>query len=530
MGKKIKKFFFSLLTTVFVVGCFIVFEEELIEFKYFLWSSFSKQYEEDKNLVRPYFDEAFYLSKYKGEVQKSGLEALDHFLKKGWHSNNWRNHTDPNPWFNTTLHKERLWDKSSKGFFSFFKIKHHPFINFLKQPKLGNHTNTISLYAKADELGRAWLAVEGLMRLNKHGVELHLPHDLVSQDLIRFEPQIKRGLKVVHDNAGNKSFYHSDFIKNPSKYNLSDLKSHPKVVGHEPVTYVKQDFEYLMHRLYNYTRWYGVGRINPTMINIAHHCDEPLVYARFGNEVQQFRIFLKNILKGKWNYPPIPEQNFKDYMVRIADGFDLCMINTKLPIHNLKIIPGFLYTYIDEKELCPTKEFSVSYLLSLGGGSFWSYRQRQGLNYTLRKDIWDNEKSFKTPTKFYLSYRDKDKYSKDLQNRVMPTDSKKWIFNSQFSISIENIQQEDYLTEKLLGCFISLTVPIYIGCPNVAEYFDPKGMIIVNSLDEVIQAANALTPETYAKMLPYLKENKERTLKLLNLEKEVIAEFRKKLA
>ena len=107
----------------------------------------------------------------------------------------------------------------------------------------------------------------------------------------------------------------------------------------------------------------------------------------------------------------------------------------------------------------------------------------------------------------------------------MPTDSKKWIFNSQFSIAIENTQQEDYFTEKLLGCFISLTVPIYIGCPNILDYFDAKGMIIVNSLQELIMVANSLTDETYQKMLPYLKENRKRSLKFLNLENETIAEF-----
>jgi hypothetical protein len=63
----------------------------------------------------------------------------------------------------------------------------------------------------------------------------------------------------------------------------------------------------------------------------------------------------------------------------------------------------------------------------------------------------------------------------------MPTDSKKWIYNSQFSIAIENYIDEDWFSEKLLGCFVSLSVPIYIGCPNILDYFDARGMIIVRA-------------------------------------------------
>ncbi len=98
----------------------------------------------------------------------------------------------------------------------------------------------------------------------------------------------------------------------------------------------------------------------------------------------------------------------------------------------------------------------------------------------------------------------------------MPTDTKKWVYNSQFNIAIENTVQEDYFTEKLLDCFISLTVPIYIGCPNVLDYFDPKGIIIVHSLKELLKVTNSLTPAIYQQMLPYLRENKKRAEQLLH--------------
>ena len=532
---KIKKLIaIIILGFTLVLGGSLFFNEELCDLKYFLWSRFSSEYQQHKSIIEPYFDEQFYLKTYGDAVKKSGLKPIDHFLQRGWHSCNWRNHTDPNCWFNVTLYKERLWKRGKqRGIINLFKIDTNPFVDFLKQPSINDHAKIVDIYAKPDELLRAWLAVEGFLRLNKFGVTLHLTEGLSAPALVRFQPQIKRGLKITYDNSSNLSFYQSAFVKSPSSYNLTDLAAHSQIIGNAPITHIKNDHEYLMHRLYNYTNWYEVGELNPMMINIAHYCDEPMVFARFGNKTLLLQKFIKNILtvswKDKWVYPRFTPQDFKDYMVRIADGFDLCLLSAKLPINNLKVIPGYLYSCINESELEPIKKFEVSYLLSLGGANLQSYRDSPELNYNLRKDIWNHEKDFKIPTKFYLSFRDKAKFPKDLQNRAMPTDSKKWVFNSQFSIAIENSTEEDWFSEKLLGCFEALTVPIYIGCPNILDYFDPRGMIIVKSLKELMEVTNSLTPETYQRMLPYLKENRKRALKILSLEKEVIAEFFKRL-
>mgnify|MGYP006087097799 CR=1 FL=1 len=49
-----------------------------------------------------------------------------------------------------------------------------------------------------------------------------------------------------------------------------------------------------------------------------------------------------------------------------------------------------------------------------------------------------------------------------------------------FHIAIENVRREGYFSEKLLDCFLTRTVPIYWGCPNIGEYFDVSGMILVS--------------------------------------------------
>lgn len=521
--KAAKNIFFISLTLFFLAIFILIFYEDLLEFKYFIGYSLSSQYQKDRKLIEPYFDKSFYLNHYGNAVKKTGLEPIDHFLKKGWYSSNWKKHTDPNSWFNTILYQERLWreTKKNRDLFSYiFKIDSNPLVDFLNQPKNDKHHTTIEVWAKKDELTRAWLAIEGLLRLNKFNVVLHATNNLTPKDKIRFAPQIKRGLKFLPDNNQNKSFYHSYFIRNPEKYNLPNLK----LKQGYPTTYVKQNFSYLMHRLY-FINWKKVGRINPTMINIAHYCDEPLAYAAFyGNYSQRLAFILKNILHGgRDNFNIICIQTFKEYLIRIAEGFDLCLLNTKLPLRNSKIVPGCMSTWVNEQELNKNKEFSVSFLLTKKDkkGSEW--------NYKTREEVWAREKEFKIPTRFYVSLRDKDKIPKNLQNRLLPTYSKKWIFNSAFNIAIENTRQEYYFTEKLLDCFIALTVPIYLGCPNIYNYFDPRGIIVVQTVDELIKVTNSLTPEIYYSMLPYLKENKKRAMKLVALEKNIIFEFGKKL-
>ncbi|MCE3231558.1 MAG: hypothetical protein K0R52_1486, partial [Alphaproteobacteria bacterium] len=126
---------------------------------------------------------------------------------------------------------------------------------------------------------------------------------------------------------------------------------------------------------------------------------------------------------------------------------------------------------------------------------------------------------------FYVSRRDIDKYPDTMKKRVLPTDSKKWIFGSQFTIAIENSRQAYYFSEKLLGCFMALSVPIYIGCPNIGEYFDTRGMLIAKDPEDVLRIVRTLTPDTYTKMLPYLEENKRRAEKLVKIEDHYIDEF-----
>jgi len=51
-----------------------------------------------------------------------------------------------------------------------------------------------------------------------------------------------------------------------------------------------------------------------------------------------------------------------------------------------------------------------------------------------------------------------------------------------FSIAIENSYIPNYITEKLTDCFVTLTIPLYSGCPNVENYYQ-GGFIEIDPWD-----------------------------------------------
>ncbi len=82
--------------------------------------------------------------------------------------------------------------------------------------------------------------------------------------------------------------------------------------------------------------------------------------------------------------------------------------------------------------------------------------------------------------------------------------------NAKFNIATENQDLNNMFTEKLLDCFKTYTVPIYYGCTNIEEFFDPRGIIQFRTIEEFETIINTLTPSMYDDMLPYVQNNFER--------------------
>ena len=91
------------------------------------------------------------------------------------------------------------------------------------------------------------------------------------------------------------------------------------------------------------------------------------------------------------------------------------------------------------------------------------------------------------------------------------------MFDSQFHLCIENAKRRNWFTEKLIDCLITKTVPVYWGCPNVGDWFDERGFIFVDNLNDIVEACNSLDENTYNEMLPYIEENYTRSLGYANV-------------
>lgn len=87
----------------------------------------------------------------------------------------------------------------------------------------------------------------------------------------------------------------------------------------------------------------------------------------------------------------------------------------------------------------------------------------------------------------------------------------------EFSVVIENSREPGYFTEKVTDSFLCRSVPIYWGAPDITHFFDPRGMVLCHTEEEVRTAIRAVGSEDYAKRLPFLEENRRRALEYTDL-------------
>jgi hypothetical protein len=85
---------------------------------------------------------------------------------------------------------------------------------------------------------------------------------------------------------------------------------------------------------------------------------------------------------------------------------------------------------------------------------------------------------------------------------------KKCLFEGfQFSIVLENSQQKNYFTEKIIDCLITKTIPIYWGCPNISEFFDTTGWLFFHNFESLLEIINNLDETYYEKFLDVINKN-----------------------
>lgn len=85
----------------------------------------------------------------------------------------------------------------------------------------------------------------------------------------------------------------------------------------------------------------------------------------------------------------------------------------------------------------------------------------------------------------------------------------------RYSIAIENSNSPDYWTEKIADCFLSWTIPLYDGCPNIEDYFPADSLIRIDANDHRATLAKInelLQHDEWERRLPALREARRRVL------------------
>jgi hypothetical protein len=85
-----------------------------------------------------------------------------------------------------------------------------------------------------------------------------------------------------------------------------------------------------------------------------------------------------------------------------------------------------------------------------------------------------------------------DVFFGDWNDPAKVINAKDYLEEYKFSIIIENDIDEYWYTEKLLNCFSTKTIPIYVGATKIDTIFNEEGMIRVDDWRDVPRIVDAI--------------------------------------
>ena len=188
-----------------------------------------------------------------------------------------------------------------------------------------------------------------------------------------------------------------------------------------------------------------------------------------------------------------------DQVRSYASLFDLVLTNEDslldLPNAVLALFGGCWIS-----DLPGLKRFEISFLYSNGIGS-----EQHFAGYRARRQIWNSQQQIAMPRSFYTSvWRPPE--SVECLN-PFPAATKTLLFESMFSVVVENDFEPNWFTEKIVDAFRAYSVPIYFGASNIGKYFDEAGIIVVQDTAEFIEITRRLTADDYWLRMPSMVQN-----------------------
>jgi hypothetical protein len=211
--------------------------------------------------------------------------------------------------------------------------------------------------------------------------------------------------------------------------------------------------------------------------------------------------------------------SFHTHATQIHSGFTAILTWNSDLINNLSNAVNFTYAgqTLDKEYISSInkKEFNVSFLCGT---------KTLVEGHKLRHEVHSLESQINIPKKWFYVLDDYDhetntrpgytEYSKDLSHIPEGVDpisyGRRILFDdSMFNVVIENVNYNNWYN-KIGDVFVTKTIPLYWGCPNISEFgYDERGIIRFNTKEELLNIINYLTPEKYNEMLPYIEYNYE---------------------
>ena len=205
------------------------------------------------------------------------------------------------------------------------------------------------------------------------------------------------------------------------------------------------------------------------------------------------------------------------YVLKYKEAFDVILTWNDLLLNNCKNAVNFTYNGQtldrDYLNIPKDKKFNVSFLCG---------NKNLVEGHKLRHEVYSLNEKINIPKKWYYVLDDYDKennvrpgyaeYSKDISHIPEGVDpigfGRRSLFDdSMFNVVIENVKYNNWYN-KIGDNFLTKTIPIYWGCPNISEFgYDERGIIRFDTQEELLNILNNLSPKIYFDKAPYLEHN-----------------------
>jgi hypothetical protein len=198
-----------------------------------------------------------------------------------------------------------------------------------------------------------------------------------------------------------------------------------------------------------------------------------------------------------WLCEPDAISNLKQNLHLVGDKFDyiLTFDVDVLAKYKNSVLHLQASNWVSLNKEYEPKHFSISTVVG---------NKLQTRGHVLRQELWVKQEKIKN-REFYVGFFGGPDTT--AENPILENGIKDPMFKSQFHIYIENCSIQNYFSEKIIDCFVTKTVPIYWGCTNIDYYFNQKGILKFNKINECIDICNNLNDKSYEEFIPYIEDN-----------------------